>query len=68
MMKIGDMVKFSAIMAGLGDALGLVIGFSEIGNTRRAVEVQWFDKSVTRAREPITTELTEFLEVVSASR
>ena len=57
------MVKFSAIMAGLGDALGIVIGFNG-----RAVEVQWFDKSVTRAREPITTELTEFLEVVSEAR
>ena len=63
MMKIGDMVKFSAIMAGLGDALGIVIGFNG-----RAAEVQWFDKSVTRAREPITTELTEFLEVVSEAR
>jgi len=57
------MVKFSAILTGLGDALGLVIGFNG-----QAVEVQWFDKSVTRAREPITTEVAEFLEVVSEAR
>ena len=57
------MVKFSAIMTGLGDALGLVIGFNG-----RAVEVQWIDKHATRPREEISTELMEFLEVVSEAR
>ena len=76
MMKIGDLVKYTPEMTGLQNCLGIVIGFNGA-----AVEVQWTNihhaapplhslsgwYTRTRGKE-ISTELRDFLEVVSASR
>ena len=71
MMKIGDMVKFSEVLTGLGDCLGIVIGF----NGATVVDVRWMDRRSARAveitgdaRNATSTELLEFLEVVSEAR
>ena len=70
-MKIGDLVTFSEVLTGLGDCLGIVIGF----NGASCVDVQWMDRHSVRAveitgdtRNETSTELTEFLEVVSENR
>jgi hypothetical protein len=71
MMKVGDMVKFSEVLTGMGDCLGIVIGF----NGASCVDVRWMDRRATRAvkitgdtRNATSTELAEFLEVVSEAR
>jgi len=68
MMKVGDMVKFSEVLTGLGGCLGIVIGF----NGASCVDVRWMDYRATHAveitgdkRNATSTELAEFLEVVS---
>ena len=68
-MKIGDLVKYGPQMTGLQNCYGIVIGFNGV-----AVEVQWMDnymneslKTRTRLGE-ISTELPDFLEVVSENR
>ena len=70
-MKIGDLVTFSDALTGLGDCLGIVIGF----NGASCVDVRWMDRHSARAveitgdtRNETSTELTEFLEVVSENR
>ena len=70
-MQIGDLVRFSAVLTGLGDCLGLVIGF----NGASCVDVRWMDRRSARAveitgdkRNETSTELAEFLEVVSENR
>ena len=62
------MVKFSEVLTGLGDCLGIVIGF----NGASCVDVRWMDRHAARAveitrdkRNTTSTELAEFLEVVS---
>jgi hypothetical protein len=69
MIKIGDLVKYVPEMTGLQNCLGIVIGFNGI-----SAAVQWMDiytnvswTSRTRGKE-ISTELTDFLEVVSEAR
>lgn len=66
-MQIGDLVKYSDELLGLGECLGVVTGING-----KAVDVQWLDRHVLgsgRASHPEkSTELPEFLEVVSASR
>jgi len=71
MMKVGDMVKFNEALTGMGDCLGIVIGF----NGASCVDVRWMDRRATRAveitrdkRNETSTELAEFLEVVSEAR
>ena len=69
MMKVGDMVKFSEVLTGMGDCLGIVIGF----NGASCVDVRWMDRHSARAveidaRNATSTELLEFLEVVSEAR
>ena len=61
-MKIGDLVKYNAEMSGLGNCLGVVIGF----NGSKAISVQWFD-SHAMGRE-FSCELAEFLDIVSENR
>ena len=70
-MKVGDLVTFSEVLTGLGDCLGIVIGF----NGASCVDVRWMDRQSARAveitgdtRNETSTELTEFLEVVSEGR
>jgi len=69
MMKVGDLVKYTPEMTGLQNCLGIVIGFNGV-----AVEVRWVDQHITPAlttrtrSQEISTELRDFLEVVSASR
>ena len=70
-MKIGDLVTFSEALTGLGDCLGIVIGFNGVG----IVEVQWMDRHAARAVEitgdranEMSSELAEFLEIVSENR
>ena len=67
-MKIGDLVKFNEVLTGLGSRLGIVIDF----NGASCVDVRWMDDLATRAveltgdvRNATSTELAEFLEVVS---
>jgi len=69
--KIGDLVTFSEVLAGLGDCLGIVIGF----NGASCVDVRWMDRHAARAveitgdtRNETSTELAEFLEVISENR
>ena len=71
MMKVGDMVKFNEALTGMGDCLGIVIGF----NGASCVDVRWMDRRSARAveitrdkRNETSTELAEFLEVVSEAR
>ena len=61
-MKIGDLVKYNIELSGLGNCLGVVIGF----NGEKAVSVQWFD-SHAMGRE-FSCELAEFLDIVSENR
>ena len=69
-MKIGDLVKYSDALAGLGKCMGVIIGF----NGASCVDVQWIDRysfnqGVAQSDGPEkTTELAEFLEVVSENR
>ena len=69
-MKIGDLVKYSDALAGLGKCMGVVIGF----NGASCVDVRWMDKGAPTsafagsARNEKTTELAEFLEVISENR
>ena len=70
-MKIGDLVKYSDALAGLGKCMGVVIGF----NGASCVDVRWMDRHSARAveitgdiRNETSTELTEFLEVISENR
>ena len=72
------MVKFSEVLTGLGGCLGIVIGF----NGASCVDVRWMDSPATHAvpgfgkeleitrdkRNETSTELAEFLEVVSEAR
>ena len=60
-MEIGDLVKYSEVLMGLGTCLGVVIGING-----KAVDVQWMDPHST-GRE-FSCELPEFLEVVSENR
>ena len=74
--KIGDMVRYTPQMTGLQNCFGIVIGFDGA-----AVEVQWTNihyaappldslsgwYTRTRGKE-ISTELRDFLEVVSEAR
>ena len=63
-MKIGDLVKYISVFEGLGGCLGVVID-----NNGEAVDVQWLDRHVGRTSHPEkSTELPEFLEVVSEGR
>ena len=69
--KVGDMVKFSEVLTGMGDCLGIVIDFNGNG----IVDVQWVDRRAARAveitrdtRDTTSAELVEFLEVVSEAR
>ena len=69
-MKIGDMVRYTPQMTGLQNCFGIVVGLNGT-----AVEVQWTGvhrlgaslKTRTRGAE-ISTELPDFLEVVSENR
>ncbi len=68
-MKIGDLVKYGPQMTGLQHCYGIVIGFNGI-----AAEVRWMDsymneslKTRTRLGE-VSTELPDFLEVISENR
>ena len=68
-MKIGDLVKYSEELMGLGTCLGVVIGING-----QAVDVQWMDPHSRKrgvgesvGRE-FSCELPEFLEVVSENR
>ena len=68
-MKVGDLVKYGPQMRGLQNCFGMIIGFNGT-----AVEVQWMDrymqeslKTRTRGKE-VSTELPDFLEVVSENR
>ena len=70
-MKIGDLVTFSEALTGLGDCLGIVIGL----NGASCVDVRWMDRQSARAveitgdtRNETSSELAEFLEVVSENR
>ena len=70
-MQIGDLVKFREVLTGLGDCLGIVTGF----NGASCVDIRWMDRHSARAveitgdaRNEMSTELAEFLEVVSESR
>ena len=70
-MKIGDLVTFSEVLTGLGGCLGIVIGF----NGASCVDVRWMDRRSARAveitgdtRNATSTELAEFLEVISENR
>jgi|TARA_Y100000310_G_scaffold222844_1_gene224630 hypothetical protein len=70
-MKIGDLVKFSEVLTGLEDCLGIVISF----NGASCVDVRWMDRHSARAVEitgdranEMSSELAEFLEVVSENR
>jgi len=70
-MKIGDLVTFSEVLTGLGDCLGIVTGF----NGASCVDVRWMDRQAARAveitgdiRNETSTELAEFLEVISENR
>ena len=60
-MQIGDLVKYSDELLGLGECLGVVIDING-----KAVDVQWVDPHST-GRE-FSCELPEFLEVVSENR
>ena len=69
-MKIGDMVRYTPQMTGLQNCFGIVIGLNGT-----AVEVRWTDSHSTPAalvfrtrNTEISTELPEFLEVISESR
>jgi len=69
--KIGDLVKFSEGLTGLHDCLGIVTGF----NGASCVDVRWMDRHSARAveitgdvRNETSTELAEFLEVISENR
>jgi|TARA_R110002020_G_scaffold6878_4_gene29144 hypothetical protein len=59
--KVGDLVKYSEELSGLGTCLGIVIGVSG-----KAVDVQWFDPH-SMGRE-FSCEIPDFLEVVSETR
>ena len=68
-MKIGDLVKYGPQMTGLQNCFGIVIGFNGI-----SAAVQWMDsymkeslRTRTRGKE-VSTELADFLEVVSENR
>ena len=68
-MKIGDLVKYGPQMTGLQNCFGMIVGFNGT-----AVEVQWMDRYMqeslrarTRGKE-VSTELPDFLEVVSENR
>ena len=70
-MKIGDLVKYSDALSGLGKCMGVIIGF----NGASSVDVRWMDRHSARAveitgdiRNETSTEITEFLEVVSENR
>ena len=59
-MKIGDLVKFISSMHMPG-CLGIVVAYNG-----EAFDVQWIDKFSRGSSDPeISTELPEFLEVVS---
>jgi hypothetical protein len=69
-MKIGDLVKYTPQMTGLQNCFGIVIGLNGT-----AVEVQWMDRHSTPAalvfrtrNTEISTELPDFLEVLSEAR
>tara|TARA_R110002074_G_scaffold159121_1_gene316417 strand:- start:217 stop:423 length:207 start_codon:yes stop_codon:yes gene_type:complete len=68
-MEIGDLVKYGPQMTGLQNCFGMIVGFNGT-----AVEVQWMDRYMqeslrvrTRGKE-VSTELPDFLEVVSETR
>ena len=70
-MKVGDLVRFSEDLTGLGNCLGLVIGFNGVG----IVDVRWMARHAARAveitgdaRNETSTELAEFLVVVYENR
>ena len=59
-MKIGDLVKFIPSMH-MANCLGIVVAYNG-----EAFDVQWIDKFSRGSSDPeISTELPEFLEVVS---
>ena len=59
-MKIGDLVKFIPNMH-MENCLGIVVAYNG-----EAFDVQWIDKFSRGSSDPeISTELPEFLEVVS---
>jgi len=59
-MKIGDLVKFIPSMH-MTNCLGIVVAYNG-----EAFDVQWIDKFSRGSSDPeISTELPEFLEVVS---
>ena len=71
MIKVGDMVKFSEVLTGMGECLGIVIDYNGNG----IVDVRWMDIRASRAveitgdkRNATSAELVEFLEVVSEAR
>lgn len=68
MIKVGDLVKYTPVMTGLQNCLGIVVGFNGA-----AVEVHWTDQHVTPAlttrtrSQEISTELPDFLMVASSA-
>ena len=66
-MKIGDLVKYNIALSGLEKCFGIVIGFNGT-----AVDVQWLGRHALPSGRPShpekSTELPEFLEVVSEGR
>ncbi len=66
-MKIGDLVKYDKSLSGLEECLGIIVA----QNGPRAFDVRWNDrhsKLQDITANEISTELKEFLEVISESR
>ena len=66
-MQIGDLVKYDKSLSGLGNCMGIIVGFNGM-----AVDVLWLDRHALPSGRPShpekSTELPEFLEVVSGNR
>ena len=66
-MQVGDLVKFASCMKGLENCLGIVL----YENGPEAVDVMWMDKHTYLGetfKKGVSTELIEFLEVISDCR
>ena len=66
-MQIGDLVKYDKSLTGLHNCMGIIVGFNGM-----AVDVLWLDQHALPSGLPShpekSTELAEFLEVVSGNR
>jgi len=59
-MKVGDLVKFNEVLTGLGNSLGVVVGFDGA-----CIEVRWIVAALRDGQGTASYELPEFLDVVS---